>query len=399
MLTYSDLFDACSPGGASVLTAVTELGAAAGDHASVAPAKFVRGNRSVFDFQTRFIDGTPQRVVTIDSKQSMLNRAEAALRADMLDGDPVISRIPRIEVSYGEDRYSDLDLPHRAFDGHIRAGTIDGVPATESDTYRAVRDSGPGDSSAALGTAPAFLVFGGWDASRKSHQVRRRSALVGEIIGVLADQDAPDEEQIGMRGGARVDPVGMSVQLDAAGMQEVLEPQIHELSPKLVEDIESKIKKAKKGTALSGANLGLGGIPPALETIGGVSCRRIIRSWVLSFATLRQLRFGADPEGDAAGRALLAALAFAGMTRADRELYLRANCDLVEKGAPALTLDERHGRSRDLGELDVAAADALLEEAIERAAEATGVDWSGQVLDVAGNPRIIEGAAAEDEDE
>jgi CRISPR-associated protein Csb1 len=53
--------------------------------------------------------------------------------------------------------------------------------------------------------------------------------------------------------------------------------------------------------------LGLGGIPPTLDTLAGVACIRIIRSDVLSFATLRQIRFGADAEGNAACRALLAA--------------------------------------------------------------------------------------------
>lgn len=398
MLTYSDLLEACRPGGANVLTAITELAPAAGDHASVAPAKFVRRGTSVFDFETRYIDGEPQRVVTIDSKQSQLNRAEAALRSDMLDDVEPINRVPRIEVSYGEEVFSDLDLPHRAFDGHIRAGFIDDAPACENERYRAIRDCTPGDSSAALAAAPAFLVFGGWDSTRKSHQVRQRSSLVGEIIGVLGDQESSDSDVTGMRGGARVDPVGMSVQLSGADMQKILEPQSAELSPKFVDDLTTKIRKAKN-SELSGSSVGLGGIPPALEALGGVACKRIIRSWVLSFAALRQLRFGAGPEGDAAGRALLAAFALSGLTRADRELYLRANCDLVEKSEPVFTLDQRYGQSREIGFVDVDTADEILREAIDHAAQAANITWDGQILHVKGNPVVVEAAAADSEDE
>lgn len=394
MLTYPDLLAACSPGGASVLTAVTELGAAAGDHASVAPAKFVRGKTPTFAFEHRFIDGQSQRAVMIDSKQSILNRAEAALRADMLDGHPVISRIPRIEVSYGEDRYSDLDLPHRAFDGHIRAGFIDGKPATEFPAYRAIRDSSPRDCSVALSTAPAYLIFGGWDSTRKSHQVRQRSALTGEIIGILANQDISDKDQVDLRGGARVDPVGMSIQLTKGEMAELIESQIDELSATTLKKIESETRGAKGSQRFSASTLVLGGIAPRLEALGGVSCRRIIRSWTLSFSTLRQLRFNAGPEGDAAGRALLAALALAGMSRADRDLYLRANCDLIEKDAPQIQLHHRHGRRENIDPLDVEDADALLEEAMRHASDKTGVDWIGQILDVVGNPIIHQSATA-----
>lgn len=400
MLTYNDLTNACSPGGASVLTSVTELQAAAGTHASVAPAKFVDRNGSVFAFETRFIDGEPAEVVLIDSKQSTLNRGEAAVSQDVHASHPVMSRIPRIEVDYGDGKVlSDLDLPHRFADGHIRAGRIDGQPATQNEQYRAVRNSSPADASALLNTAPTALVLGGWDASRKSNQLRLRSALVGEIIGVLADQTVPGKEQQSRRGGARVDALAMSVQLAPGDLDALVDAQENELSPKLVEKLRTEVKKAKKGDQLSGANLGLGGIPPTLESLGGVSCRRIIRSWVLSFATLRQLRFGGSADADVAGRALLAAYGLAILARAEQELYLRANCDLVESSAPVVSIDERHGAKRSLDPLTVEAADKLLLEAIN-AAEGLGVaEWRGQVLHVDGEPAILGGAVGLDVDE
>ncbi|WJZ03458.1 type I-G CRISPR-associated RAMP protein Csb1/Cas7g [Corynebacterium freiburgense] len=393
MLTFQDLIDACTPGGASVLTSVTELEAAAGPHASVAPAKFVDRSNSVFAFETRFVDGEPKKVALLDSKQSQLNRCEDAFMQDVRAGHPLATKVPRIEVEYkGGPVLSDMELPHRFADGHIRAGKIDGEPATAHEKYRAVRNCTAANYQPLLNTAPAAALLGAWDSSRPHGQVRLRSALVGEIIGVLADQEASPEDQQSKRGGARVDSIAMSVRLEPSVLQKIVDDQKSELSPGFVEKISEEIKKAKKDTKISASGLGLGGIPPQLEALGGVSCSKIIRSWVLSFATLRQLRFGQNLQGDIAGRALLAALALSLMARAERELYLRANCDLVETSAPKVMLDQRFGEKRSLEPITVEAADALLEHAIEYARELGVADWNGQVLEVVGNPAILSGA-------
>jgi CRISPR-associated protein Csb1 len=394
-LTYSDLFNACSPGGSSVLTSVTELAPAGGPHTAVAPAKFVSGNASVFAYETRFVDGEPLETVVIDSKQSQLNRVEQPLSIAIDGGDALLSKVPRIRVSYDGASYTDLDLPHRAFDGHIRAGSLDGKPVTESAAYRAVRDASAANARALIEASPASLVFGAWDASRRSHQGRYRSALVGEIMGVLADQ-SENARTSPKRGGARVDPVAMSVQLMGKDLEAILEGQESELSAKTVEDIRKEAAKAKN-KPVSASRFGLGGIPPSLETLGAVACRRIIRSHVLSFSALRQLRFGSSPEGNAACRALLAALALSGLARSDAELSLRANCDLVELGPAAVTLDERYGSRKELESLTITEADALLGVAVDEAAEKAAVRWDGQVLDVVGNPIVLGGAVAEDE--
>lgn len=401
-IKFEDLKKACASGGASTLVSVTELKPAAGEHASVAPAKFVEGNKSTFAFETRYIDGEAARVVLIDSKQSQLNRAEAAIMQDIRAEHPVMRKLPRIEVTYENDgksiSYTDLELPHRFADGHIRAGKIDGQPATAHEKYRAVRNSTPADLSALLDTAPAAAVFGGWDSLRKKNQLRLRSALVGEIIGVLADQNLSGEEQLSRRGGARVDPLEMSVRLSAADMEQLVKSQEGELSDKFVSKRREDIKKAKKDTALSGSVLGLGGIPPQLEALGGVACQKIIRSWVLSFATLRQLRFGKNEEANIAARALLAAFGLSAIARAEQELYLRANCDLVEAEEPQVTLDGRYGNTRPLNHITVELADDLLAQAIDYAQSHHVAHWDGQILTVTGNPVILRGAVAESED-
>lgn len=405
-ITLADLIDNLELGGGSVITSITELEPAAGPHASVAPAKFVDGSKSVFAYETRYIEDDAQKVVLIDSKQSELNRAEAAIEQGCEYGDEAVVKIPRAVVTYqtenGPVEYSDMELSHRVFDGHFRAGHVDGKPITENDQYRALRNCTPADMSALLNTAPAALLFGAWDSTRKSNQVRLRSALVGEIIGVLADQDPGAEHRQARRGGARVDAVAASVKLGAKELNSLVDDQEAELSAKNVAARRKEVKTAKADARISASTLGLGSIPPSLEETGAVACRRIIRSWVLSLATLRQLRFGQDEtkeetkDKNIAARALLAALGLNAIARAERELYIRANCDLIESSAPVVTLDQRSGEKKTFAPLTVEHTDQLLLEAIENAKKVGVADWNGQTFNVDGNPIIIKNATAED---
>lgn len=392
------LLEACAPGGGSCLSAVTELAPAAGGHAAVAPARFAAERRQerVYAYEKRFLEGVPRTAVIIDSKQSQLNRAEAGLQLAIEDRHPVLTRVPRISVTYTvnglTETYSDLMLPHRAFDGHIRAATRDGVAVPELAEYRALRDASPVNARALLEGSPVTLVYGGWDSSRRTRQGRWRSALVGEIIGFCAD-DRP-----GKRAGARVDPVGMQMKIPGEVMRGIVANQRSEMSAKTVEKLTKEADKAAKdGDRVSASGVGLGGVPPALADLAGVACDRIVRSSVLSFATLRQMRFGAGAEGDQACRALLAALALNGLARADAELYLRANCDLIEAGPTEVRLDRRHGETVSLEPLGIKEADALLAAALDNAERAADVRWTGQVLALDGHPELL--AGAEDADD
>lgn len=394
-ITLQHLLDACSPGGASVLTSVTPLEPAAGPHASVAPAKFVSGSKSVFAYERRFWNGEAVTAVLIDSKQSQNNRLEAVVSAAIADGDPVLTRTPRIELRFEDGQvYSDLDLPHRAFDGQIRAGTINGEPVTSVEEYRKLRDATVNHARPLLEHSPMTLLLGGWDASRKSHQGRYRSILVGEIIGILADQDGGAEANQSKRGGARIDPLGARIQLDRAGRKAIADAQKEELSKKTYDN--SIGKDEKEGLA----RLGIVAIPPSLEQLGGVTCQAIIRSHVLSFAALRALRFDSPtPQGDVGCRALLAALALNGLARSDAELLLRANCDLVETGPAVVTLDKRYGQKESFEPLSIDQAQELLSAAIDHAIQAANLTWDGSVLVVEGNPAILAAATDDAQDD
>ncbi|MBO0854247.1 MAG: type I-U CRISPR-associated protein Cas7 [Nocardia sp.] len=394
-----DLLAAASVGGANCLTSVTELEPAAGRHASVAPAKFAArsSDKGVYAYESRYDDtGQSSDVVLIDSAQSQANRVEAALALEITEGHPILGRMPRVVVSYPADgepvELSDIELPHRAFDGHVRAGTVGGEPVTKLEAYRKIRDAQQGNARALFDASPASIVFGAWDSSRSARQGRWRRILTGEIIGFC---EKPGDEPA-LKGGARVDPIGMRIELTGPDLKALADRQRTELSRKTYETLTKAAAAARGDKRVPTSAAGLGGIPPSLEALAGVACRRIVRSHVLSFAALRQVRFGAGAEGDAACRALLAAIALAGLARSDAELVLRANCDLVEAGPTRVSLLGRGGQSTNFDPLDIAAADELLAAALAHAETAADVDWRGVALRVDGDPAIA-AAAADDE--
>ena len=254
-LSLDTLLAACSPGGSSVLTSVTPLAPAAGEHAAIAPARYVSGRNSTYAFETRYIDGEPATVTIVDGKASSINRLEEAFSLAFREGNELLARTPHIALQYPDRIWFDFELPHRFADGHIRAGTIDGTPATDHAAYRALRDSSPANARPLLEASPFSLVLGSWDSTRKSNQVRYRSALVGEIIGVLADQ-GPNNTEIAARGAARFDSASPSVQLSATDMQALLDAQADELSPKNIDEIKKLIAAAKKSGVASSPALG-----------------------------------------------------------------------------------------------------------------------------------------------
>jgi CRISPR-associated protein Csb1 len=261
---------------------------------------------------------------------------------------------------------------------------IDGTPTTQHPDYIKARNSEPGNAWEALNTSVATVAFGGWDSSRRARQARYPSILTGEIMGVLADQESA-RPRAAQHSGARIDPVAMGLKLSPATINAIVEQQKLEYSDKFIS------KRNKKPS-----ELGFGAIPPGTEDLAGIATRDIIRSHVLSFALLRRLRFGKGEEGDASLRVLIAALLLNAMARSDSELYLRANCHLVEAAQPEVRLDQRMGNSLALAPITIELADALLDQAYAAAVDKTGIEWNGLVLSVQGNPDIVAAADADE---
>lgn len=386
-LDVSVLMAASRAGGAGALSSVTELAPAGGEQALVAPAKYAASNGgSTYVFETRELDGGPVATVLLDSRSSGANHLESGVSQGVREGNPILRAMPRVVLTYKgaagahDIVETDLDLPHRVFDGHIRMGSgPDGKSIVENPAYVAARNATLDDMSALFDLSPITCLLGGWDSTRKSHQVRLAASVTGEIIGVLSDQTTDPAKLVTRRSGARVDPVSAGFYFD----------------PKTAADLAARSgttlgKAGAKGAKVSGSKLVIGSIPPGVESLDGISVSRIIRTRVLSFATLRTMCFGAGAEGDAAIRALLAALAIDGMVRADSELVLRANAHLVEKAAPKTLLHGRYGKTEEIDPMTVMQADELLAAAYDNAHELAGVDWHGQTLEVTGDQRVID---------
>ena len=137
-------------GGPSTLSEKTLLEPAAGPEGIIAPAKYTGSNGATYVFEDRYIDGESKRTVLVDSRTSQSNRLEDYVTKAIKDGHPILSRMPRIRVTYQvsdetgetfERSYLETQLPHRAFDGHIRIGSVNGKSTSELTEYVQARNS------------------------------------------------------------------------------------------------------------------------------------------------------------------------------------------------------------------------------------------------------------------
>ncbi len=381
VLELDGLYEHLDRGGVATVNHPAVYAVAEG--AVVAPARYAGRNGSEFVFETRFVDGEFRRTALIDSKQSQSNRAEEGLLAARRAQGAAAS-IPVIEVLYdGREPLSDLSLPHRAFDAHVRFAAEDGVPVVGCQWYRDLRDATHADLSPVFVVSPATLAFGGWDSSRRSGQLRLRGLLVSELFGVVAD----GEDRLSRRSGARLDPLGQNIYLTLDEFDGLLEQQREYLSDKLVAKLEKELAAArKKGTeTLSASELNLGGIPPSTETPFGVSVPEVRRARTFSLAGLRRLRFGGSGEEDIAGRGALLAMLLLGAAYADADPDLRAYCDVSAPRARTL-LD---GEPVDV-DLSIPACEEFLAYAIGRLPERLA--WMGQTRRLVGAAALNRGA-------
>lgn len=375
-----DLYEHLNRGGAATLNHPATYSVAEG--AVVAPARYAGRNGSEFVFETRYVDGEFRRTALIDSKQSQANRAEAGLVEARRDGSAAAS-IPVIEVRYeGREPLTDLELPHRAFDAHIRCAEQDGTPVVKQDWYRKLRDATAVDLSPVFTTSPATLAFGGWDSTRTSGQLRLRGLLVSELFGVIAD-----DQPLSRRSGARLDPLGQEINLPPDELERLLEHQAEHLSPKLVEKIKKEAAAARKknASAISASSLNLGGVPPSTEAPFGVSVPEVRRARTISLAGLRRLRFGGSADEDVAARGALLAMLLLGAAYADADPEIRAYCDLSAPAARVCLDDE----VIDV-DLSLDACERFLAQAIERLP--ARLAWTGQRQEVIGDAALVGGA-------
>lgn len=387
-MQLSDLAGHLHRGGAATLNHPATYAVAEG--AIIAPARYAGQAGSEFVFETRHVDGEFRQTVLVDSKGSQSNRSEDGLLAARRDGGPAAA-VPVIAVRYPSRTLLDLELPHRAFDAHIRASAHDGTPVVQCDWYRAVRDATPADLSPLFTTSPATIAFGGWDSSRNRGQVRLRGLYVSELFGVVADDD---RTRLSRRSGARLDPLGQDFHITPDEYEALLDGQREQMSDRTVRALERAVAVARRRSSdatVSASSLGLGGVPPGTETPFGVSVPEVRRARTYSLAGLRRLRFGGSEDEDVAARTALLALLLLGAAYADADPELRAYCDVAAPRGTVLLDDERVEL-----DLSIEACTAFLADAIERLP--ARLAWTGQVIELDGAEALDRGASAEGDD-
>lgn len=376
------LLDHLNRGGAATLNHPGRYAVSEG--AIVAPARYAGQSGSEFVVEKRYVESAFQPTVLIDSKGSQSNRSEEGLVTARREGAPA-EHIPTVAVRYPGRVLLDLELPHRAVDAHVRAGSQNGTPVVDQPWFRALRDAPATDLTPVFVVAPAMLAFGGWDSSRKQGQLRLRSLYVSELFGVVADS----ADRLSRRSGARLDPLGQDFHVTPDEFARLLDGQRAHMSEKTVGDLEKALTKARKdGTNPSASPLGLGGVPPSLSAPYGVAVPEVLRARTYSLAGLRRLRFGGTAEEDVAARAALLGMLLLGAAYADADPEIRAYCDVAAPRARTL-LDA------DEVELDLSieACAEFLSSAIDRLPERLA--WAGQAQSVDGDPALDRGAVAE----
>lgn len=390
----ASLIEHLDRGGAATLNHPATYTVAEG--AIIAPARYA-GNSpnagSEFVYEVRYVDGDFRDTVLVDSKGSQSNRSEDGLLAARRSGAPA-ALIPTIAVRYPSRTLSDLELPHRAFDAHVRAGSQEGTPIVERDWYRALRDATAADLSPLFCASPATLAFGGWDSSRKRAQLRLRGLFVSELFGVVSERS----DRQARRSGARLDPLGQDFHVTPDEFEMLLGRQRDHMSDKTVAKLAKKLAadRKKDGDApVSASALGLGGVPPGTDAAYGVSVPAVRRARTYSLAGLRRLRFGGSAQEDVAARNALLALLLLGAAYADADPDIRAYCD-VSAPRDEVLLDDQPVEL----DLSIDSCTAYLSAAIERLPDR--LSWTGQTIDLDGDPSLDRGAtavAADDDEE
>ncbi len=357
-------------------------------------------------FEKRRVGDREIWCVLVDSVQSQANRLEESLLDAIHDG----IQIPHVVVDFsgsnlvGVTRITSLDAPHRVYDAILRDSQTTGTqpqPFMSSDVGQSLARASLRDASALLEISPNALLFGAWHSTGQGGGLGAKFArsLTSEIVAI----DVPVQEVVdrrtgeiavstsGRRTGSRVDPLGVmkDVKIYRSAENE------NDWTP-----IEAEAARDERGNAIllptkSGkpgrpSIINHGNVTPSVQPLG-ITCDHVEHSFVLSFASLRRLRFGGIPEKDAAGRALLAALGLLALTEQDARGYaLRSRCDLVCDGVTPLELVHANGTTETVL-LDRESTRALYKEAFNAArAEAIGFNLLDAPLALTPQPKLIE---------
>lgn len=357
-------------------------------------------DRSVYAFESRYIDGVERACVVLDREASQANRLEASLlRALMEERGP---KIPVIEIDFsgGHDKavpLNTLNLAHRIYDAYLGASQVreNGalVPFKDSSIGREVLKSSAQDATGVFGWCPTALIFGAWDSflSKGGGGSKFQRVYKSEIVGVGGEKGV-------LRG------IGLSSKLDPNNINSnirIVNGVTWELGPPESAEEKAAKKAGKKADKKAEkkvdkpSEVGFSNIAPTIGAGGGgVSIEYALRVSVISLAALRRLRFqgsGVQATADQAGRTALAALAlYADSLALLEESNLRSGCDLVPdpnrtSGWEVVWPD---GAVDELA-LERGSAGSLLAEAVAEA-KGAGLPWHTEVEKLVPEQKLLD---------
>jgi len=341
----------------------SELEPLAGPGAPVKPAVYEGGR---YQMDRRWVGEGDARteadVVVIDNVPSQANRLEQALQSmreqlhlpeiilDLSALEPLPAHLPRALSSF--------QFPHRQADAYLRDAVLDGNAFGRTGLGARLFQATKDDAAALLEWFPQSLLFGFWQShlGNKRSQAKLARSWVSEVVGI--QPATTDTRVLGLKG----DPLNLSV--DAK-----VEHDKDDLSTWKLTDEKKETTKGKKSESLS--NIGHGQVPfkRGEEALAGVSFDAVQQRASVSFAALRQIRFG-TPDQNAAARAIVVALGLVAHVKAfGSAFHLRSGCDLRPVKSTWTWLG---GDASAIGSLDLDSAKQLLAACVERG-EASGL--------------------------
>lgn len=366
---------ACSDDSADAAIRIqTSLEPIGGPGAPVKPAVY-DGGRYQQDKRWESVEAeAPTDVIVIDNVPSQANRLEAAIQQHVAG-----SGLPELVLDLGAvaglpahlpRSLSSWQFPHRNADAYLRDAELDGVAFPNTELGEAIFAATPWSAAALVSWFPQALLYGFWQShlGKKRANTKHARAWVSEILGWRPA--STDTKVLGLKG----DPLNLNTDETVTS------------NPDDRQDWGLGKAKVEGGKADKLSEMGHGQVPFMREgdaAPAGVSFARVTQSATLSFAQLRRVSLGdgANPEADAAARALIVALGLFGHVHAfGRGFALRSGADLQ----PMTTDVSWLGSSLEEVALPSLSGSGALLEAARANAQACGV-----ALDGWGQPALV----------
>ena len=399
LLTFERLLDAVAGDSVAIRSRIT-LQPAGGEGDKVFPPSYSVNGRAEHKYaveERRAGDGDKtSTTVLLDSVASQANRAEMAL-LEGWEQEELHFPVPYVDFSNDDgvtdyDKLTVLDAPHRLADAIFRDSVLEGTLFRLSRVGRAITDATPRNATELFRYSPTSLLFGMWDSTGPKGGLgsKFQRAYVSEIVGFDAE--------VGKKVGSRIDPLQIAKVAPEDKVFNSADPDdVWTHDPNEAEkDKNGKPILASRGSTSGEAGqpskINHGNIPPSIDAeAGGVTISKALQTTVISFATLRRLRFkGFDRDAEKAARTAVAALGVAAIAyQYENDFDLRSRSLLLPTHAPRVEMLGRDGSAGEVVELDRSAASEILSASAEHAAS-VGIEWETGDIRLTPAPKLIE---------